>query len=439
MKPTTCRNSAAVCLGLLLTGAACSAQDGWPQIRGAKSDGIAMNVDPPLEWSSVSHTRWKTAVPGRGHSSPIVKDGRIYLATAIEENTREEKIGTNMCLVADRITIKVLAYGFDDGKLIWERSLFKVEKPDPVHVLNSFATPTPVAEEKHLYCDFGTYGTACLDAGTGEVVWRTRLPLDHEVGPGSSPTVYRNLLILVRDGRDEQYVTALDKRTGRTVWKTNRPPLSASRTDMHKSFATPVFIESDDRPQMVVPGAQWLVSYDPASGHELWRCTHGKGFSIAPQPAIGHGLVIYCTGFSGTHIRAVRHDGSGDVSESHVAWKTTGWAPTIPSPVLVEKELYWVADSGTVCGADASSGEIIWHKSLRRKFRASPIYAAGRLYLFDTTGTCHVLKAGREFELLQTNPLDNQELTATPAFVGSSIVIRTHTHLFRIDKTSGSE
>lgn len=250
MKPTTCGNSAAVCLGLLLTGAACSAQDEWPQIRGAKSDGIATNVDPPLEWSAVSHTKWKVAVPVRGHSSPIVSDGRIYLSTAIEENTREEKIGTNMSLVADRITIKVLAYGFDDGKLIWERSLFEVEKPDPVHVLNSFATPTPVAEGKHLCCDFGTYGTACLDAGTGEVVW---------------------------------------------------------------------------------------------------------------------------------------------------------------------------------------------HKNLRSKFRASPIHAAGRLYLFDTTGTCHVLKPGREFEVLQTNPLDNQELTATPAFVGSSIVIRTHTHLYRIDKATGSK
>jgi outer membrane protein assembly factor BamB len=430
---------AATCLGLFLTGAIPAAQDSWPQIRGANGDGVATNVDPPLEWSESSNVKWKTAVPARGHSSPVVRDGRIYLATAVEENTREEKIGSNMCFVADSITIKVLAYGLDDGKLFWEQSLFEVKNPAPVHILNSFATPTPVADGKYLYCDFGTYGTACLECETGAVVWKTRLPIDHEVGPGSSPAVYKNLLILVRDGRDAQYVTALDKMTGKESWRTKRPLITGSRTEMHKAFATPVFVESGDSTQVVIPGAQWLVSYDPASGRELWRCSHGKGFSIAPQPAIGNGLVIYCTGFFGNHIRAVKHDGSGDVSDSHVAWKCSRWMPTIPSPVLVGNELYWVADSGTACCADASSGEIIWLKNLRSKFRASPIHAAGRLYLFDTTGKCHVLKSGREFELLQTNQLDNQEVTATPAFVNSSIVLRTHTHLYRIDKTASSK
>jgi outer membrane protein assembly factor BamB len=315
--------------------------------------------------------------------------------------------------------------------------LFEIDNPDPVHTLNGFATPTPVADGEHLYCDFGTYGTACLESATGRVVWKTRLPLDHEVGPGSSPVVWKDLLILVRDGCDTQYVTALDKKTGEQRWKTMRPPLEGSRTDSHKSFATPAFIGSDGGTQMVVPGAQWLVSYDPASGAERWRCNHGKGFSIAGQPSVGNGLVIYFTGFSGSHIRAVRHDGTGDVSDSHVAWECRKWVPTIPSPVLVGKELYWVSDSGTACCADATSGEIIWHQSLGGRFRASPIHAAGRLYLIDEAGTCQVLKAGREFELLQENRLDSQEVTATPAFVGKSVVIRTHTHLYRIGKDPG--
>ena len=426
---------AVLCLGSLVPGVVSAAPPSWPQIRGAKGDGVAANANPPLEWSESSNLKWKTAVPARGHSSPVVRDGRIYLATAIEENPREEKVGSNTCIAADHITIKILAYGFDDGKLLWEQTLFEVENPAPVHTLNSFATPTPVADGEHLYCDFGTYGTACLEGKTGTVVWKKQLPLDHEVGPGSSPAVYKDLLILVRDGRDAQYVTALDKKTGKQAWKTKRPPLTGSRTDMHKSFSTPVFIDSGSRVQMVVPGAQWLVSYDPASGRELWRCNHGQGFSIAPQASIGNGLVIYCTGFSGNHLRAVKHDGNGDVSDTNVAWKCKRWVPTIPSPVLVGNELYWVSDSGTVCCADATSGEVLWHKNLRGKFMASPIHAAGRLYLIDQAGKCHILRSGREFELLQTNQLDGQEVTATPAFVEKSIVIRTHTHLYRIDNS----
>jgi outer membrane protein assembly factor BamB len=421
------------CLGMCLAGTVSGEQGSWTQFRGPKGNGIAAHADPPLEWSEDSNIKWKTAVPGRGHSSPVVRDGRIYLATAIEENPHEVQVGSNTGIAADRITIKIQAYGFRDGKLIWKKALFKIEKPDPVHTLNSFATPTPVADGEFLYCDFGTYGTACLESKTGTVVWEKRLPLDHEVGPGSSPAIYKDLLILVRDGRDAQYVTALDKKTGAQRWKTGRPPLEGSRTDMHKSFATPAFIESDKNPQLVVPGAQWLVSYDPASGEELWRSNHGKGFSIAAQPSVGNGLVIYFTGFFGNHIRAVRHDGTGDVSDRNLAWKCSRWTPTIPSPVLVGQELYWVSDSGTACCADAMSGEIIWHKSLRGRFRASPIHAAGRLYLIDQTGKCHVLKAGREFESLKVNQLDGQEVTATPAFVDKSLIIRTHTHLYRID------
>ena len=425
-------------LALILAASASAQQGSWPQIRGANGDGIASNVDPPLEWSESSNIKWKIPVPLRGHSSPVVRDGRIYLATAIEEKTRVEKVGSNKCVIAERVTIKVLAYGFDDGKLLWETTLFKVEKPDPVHTLNSFATPTPVADGDHLYCDFGTNGTACLLAATGEITWKTRLPVDHEVGPGSSPVVHKNLLILVRDGMDAQYVAALDKTTGKPAWKTPRPPMEGTRTDVHKSFSTPVFVKSGDKTQLVVPSAQWLVSYDPVSGSELWRCNHGKGFSIAPQPAVGNGLVIYCTGFSGQHIRAVKHDGNGLLDDSHVAWKNTRFTPTIPSPVLVGTELYWVSDSGTACCADAATGEIIWNKSLRGRFRASPIHAAGRLYLIDDQANCHVLKAGKEFQSLKTNQLDDQQVTATPAFVDQSIILRTHTHLYRIDNPAPS-
>ena len=423
----------ALLLTLSLTATASGEPNSWPQIRGANGDGVAVNAHPPLEWSEDTNIKWKIPILNRGHSSPVVHRGLIYLASAVEENTRVEKQGTNKCFVADRITIKVHAYRFDDGSPVWDKAVLQIDDPAPVHTLNSFATPTPVADGDFLYCDFGTYGTACLESNTGSVVWTKRLPIDHEVGPGSSPVVYQDLMILVRDGREAQYITALDKKTGKPMWKTPRPPLQGTRTDMHKSFATPIIVKSGDQPQLVVPGAQWLVSYDPGSGRELWRCNHGKGFSIAAQASAGNGLVIYCTGFSGNHLRAVKLDGSDDVSDSHVAWKCSRWTPTIPSPVLAGKLLFWVSDTGTACCADPASGEIIWHKSLRGRFRASPIHAADRLYLIDTEAKCHVLTAGKTFELLQENQLPGQEVTATPAFVDRSIILRTHTHLYRID------
>jgi outer membrane protein assembly factor BamB len=333
------------------------------------------------------------------------------------------------------VKLEVVSLDQSDGRIVWRTPLFEVDNPPPVHWFNSWATPTPVVEPGRLYCDFGTFGTACLDANSGKVLWRTRLPLDHQVGPGSSPVLWRNLLVLVRDGRDAQYVAALDKRTGKEVWKTPRPPIQASSGNLKKSFVTPLVVEHEKRVQLISPGAHWLVSYDPSSGKELWRVRHGEGFSIGSCPVFGHGLALFSTGCFKAQLVAVRVDGAGDVTTTHVAWKTLRQVPVMSSPVLVGDEIYWISDDGMVSCAAAKTGEIHWQERLGGSHLASALHADGRLYFFGQDGKTTVLKTGKQFEKIAENQIEGPVI-ATPAIVDRMLFLRTDSHLYRIESRS---
>jgi outer membrane protein assembly factor BamB len=335
--------------------------------------------------------------------------------------------------VADHVSLRAVCLDRQNGRLLWKVTLFDVAHPDPVHWLNSWATPTPVAEPGRVYCDFGTFGTACLDAATGEVLWKRRLPLDHQVGPGSSPVLFQDRLVLVRDGRDAQHVTALDKRTGQTLWKTDRPPITTSSPNLKKSFSTPLAIEQAGQVQLVAPGAHWTVAYEPLTGKDLWRVRHGEGFSIGTSPVFGDGLAYFGTGCFRPQLWAVRADGRGDVTATHVAWKTLRQVPVMSSPVLVGDALYWVSDDGMATCADARRGQVHWQERLGGSFLASPIAAQGRLYFFRQDATTLVLKAGRAYERLAENRLDGT-LVATPAVDERALYLRTDTHLYCIRK-----
>jgi outer membrane protein assembly factor BamB len=422
-----------ILLNLVTLIAVAAVPESWPQFRGPGGDGMSNATDLPLSWSQTQNITWKVAVPGRGRSSPVALDDRIWMTTAIEQGVKRTQIGPDDMQVADHVSLGAVCLRRADGRCLWHVPLFDVDKPDPVHWLNSWATPTPVIEAGRLYCDFGTFGTACLDAQAGRTVWKRHLPLDHQNGPGSSPTLYHDALILVRDGRDAQYVTALEKKTGKTIWKTNRPPLSGNRTDMLKSYSTPLLIGEGGSLQMVIPGAQWFASYEPISGKEIWRVRHGNGFSIVPRPVFGHGLAYVCTGYFVPQLWAIRVDGHGDVTGTHVAWKATRQVSTLSSPILVGDELYWISDAGIACCADARTGMIHWHERLGGRCLASPIYAAGRLYFFNEDGKTTVLKAGKQFARLAANQLEGP-LIATPAILGQSIFVRTDAHLFCIEK-----
>jgi len=422
-----------VTAGILFVLTAAAAAD-WPKFRGPGGDGLAPdNADPPVNWSEEKNIKWKVRIPGRGRSSPVILGERIWLTTAIERGVVRKRIKWDDMQLADHVSLRVLCLDRTSGKILWQTTLFDVDKPAPVHWLNSWATPTPVIEPGRLYCDFGTFGTACLESATGKVLWKRRLPLDHQVGPGSSPLLYKNRLVLVRDGRDAQYVAALDTTNGRNAWRTKRPPLKAPSTMQLKSFSTPLVISTGGKTQMVAPGAQWFVSYEPVSGKEIWRVRHGKGFSLASLPVFGHGMVYISTGCPRAQLWAIRVDGRGDVTGTHVAWKSTRLIPVISSPILIGDELYWISDTGVVSCAEARTGKVYWQERLGGKHLASPVYAGGRLYFFSQDAQATVLKPARKFEKIGTSRLQGI-LVATPAMVDKTIFLRTDTHLYRIEK-----
>ena len=417
---------------MMSAGAVWGAMD-WPQYRGPLGNGVSEATNVPLNWGAATNIAWKTAVPGRGRSSPILLGDRIWLTTAIEQGVRRTQIGSDDMQTAEHVSLGAVCINRADGKILWHVTLFEVDTPDAVHWFNSWATPTPTIERDRLYCDFGTFGTACLDAVTGKTVWQTRLPLDHQVGPGSSPILYQDLLLLVRDGRDAQYVTALNKDSGKAVWKTERPPIQASSGNLKKCFCSPLLFSAAGKTQMVVPGAHWVVSYDPISGKEYWRARHGDGFSIGASPVFGHGMVFFSTGCMKAQLLAVRADGQDDVTATHIAWRSPRQIPVMSSPVLVGDELYWVSDDGMASCAEAQTGQIHWQERLGGGHLATPIYAQGRLYFFGQDGKTTVLKAGTQLERLAENSLEGP-LIATPAIVDGAVFLRTDTHLYRIGK-----
>lgn len=406
----------------------------WPQFRGPRGDSVAPKADPPISWTENESIKWKIQPPGRGRSSPIVSGERIWLTTALEKGVVRTRIGPDDMQVADQISLRTICVDRNSGKILWQVTLFEVSNPEPVHWFNSWATPTPVvdAAQERVYCDFGAFGTACLEADTGKVLWKQQLAIDHQVGPGSSPVLWRNLLILVRDGRDAQYVAALDKQSGQIVWKTERPPIHASSGNAKKSFSSPLIVDHIGQVQVIAPAAHWAVSYDPNTGREFWRVRHGEGFSIGTSPAFSDGIVYFGTGCHKAQLWAVRADGRNDVTATHVVWKTLKQVPVMSSPVVIGKEIYWVSDDGMATCADTRTGEIHWQERLGGPSLASPLAARNRIYFFRQDGTTVVVRAGTQFERLAENPLPGT-VVATPAIAGRSLFLRTDTHLYHIE------
>ncbi|HXX93277.1 MAG TPA: PQQ-binding-like beta-propeller repeat protein, partial [Planctomycetota bacterium] len=310
-------------MAIALLGILCWVQTtDWTAFRGPTGDGIAPDgAQPPTEWSETRNVTWKTPVPGRGRSSPVVLGGRVFVTTALEEGLERRKVGPDDLQFARRVDLGAVCLDGRTGTLLWQARLRSVEGPDPVHWLNSWATPTPAVEPGRLHCDFGGYGTWCLDPETGKILWERRLPLDHQVGPGSSPALSEGLLFLIRDGRDAQYVTALDARTGETIWKTDRPPIQVTSPNLKKSFSTPLLVESGAQRQLIAVAPHWAVAYEPSTGREIWRLRHGDGFSIGTAPVSGNGLLYLGTGFGKANLLAVRPDGAGDVTATHLVWR----------------------------------------------------------------------------------------------------------------------
>jgi outer membrane protein assembly factor BamB len=266
-------------------------------------------------------------------------------------------------------------------------------------------------------------------------MWRNQdLKLEHKEGPGSSPILVGELLVVNCDGLDVQYVIALDKSTGRPVWKAERSVPKNKNPDFNKAYATPLAIELDGQTQIVSPGAHRVSSYAATDGRELWWVDY-PGFSNVPRPLFGHGLLFVGTGYPRAQLWAIRAGGSGDLTATHVEWKFTTGAPANPSPILVGDELYFANDRGVAVCLDARTGREHWKERLEGNYSASPVMADGKLYFCSEQGVTHVLKPGTAFERLASNTLD-AGILASPAVVDEALLIRTETHLYRIEQRS---
>lgn len=412
--------------------------DRWPQFRGSNGQGHADRADPPVHFDLTHGMRWRTPIEGKGWSSPVVADGKIWLTTAVTRAATEEEQRRKLAdvqfsdikEVAASVQLYAMCIDFETGIVVHNIHLATVVDPEPINPLNTYASPTPVIDQGRVYCHFGNYGTWCLDAAKGDAIWQTKIVVDHSVGPGSSPVVCGDALILVCDGCDQQFVAALDKMTGREMWRTSRPPMRADNAEMKKSFSTPLVIEVDGSRQIVVPGAQWIAAYDPIGGDEIWRVDHGDGFSLSATPVYSGGLVIFSTGYGKPDLVAVRPTGRGDVSQSHVAWRVSRGAPIKPSPIVVGDRVYVVSDNGVLTQLQLADGSEVWRQRIGAEYSASPIAAGDKIYFLSHEGTVDVIQAGPDYELLAENKLEPR-LMASPAIVGNDLIIRTEEALMR--------
>ena len=400
-----------IAIGATLLLPVFSLAENWTEFRGPTGQGHSREHGLPLTWSETENVAWKAPIPGRGWSSPVLADDQIWLTTAVDDGR----------------SLRALCLDRDTGRIVRNVEVFQLTDPGPVHQKNSHASPTPILEGDRVYLHFGSHGTACITR-SGEIVWKTQeLKYYHRHGPGGSPVVYGDLLIVSCDGYDIQFVVALDKRTGKIRWKSPRKG--------YQAYTTPLTIQVQGKDQLISPGAHRAVAYEPLTGKEIWSVRYGEGYSNVPRPVFGHGLVFICSGFEQAILLAVRPDGRGDVTDSHVAWSLKRAVPLTPSPLLVGEELYLVSDNGIASCLDAKTGKAHWQQRLGGNHSASPIFADGRIYFLNEEGESVVLAPGKEFKKLSTNQLDGQTL-ASMAVSGNAIFIRSASHLYRLQQQS---
>jgi outer membrane protein assembly factor BamB len=401
---------------LLLFSTAATAAD-WPEFRGPTGQGHSTETGLPAEWSEARNVLWKVPVHGRGWSSPVVSGGLVWLTTSIEER--------------EPASLRALAYDAATGREVVNVELFQHRIGTYLNPKNSYASPTPIVEGDRVYVHFGAFGTAALTT-SGEIVWKTRLPYQSQHGNGGSPALFRGLLIVSCDGADQAYVVALDKNTGKVRWKTSR------RNPWDQAYSTPLVIRVGSQDQIVSVGAYRVAAYEPETGREIWRVDYDDGFSNVPRPVYGRGLVYIATGFQTPSLIAIRPEGSGNITDTHVVWRLQRAAPHTPSPLLVGDELYIVSDIGVATCLDAVTGETRWIQRIGGNYSASPLYADGRIYFLSEEGVATVIAPGREFRRLATNVLDGATL-ASIAVANGSFYIRSQSHLYRIGLSARPE
>ncbi|WDI40592.1 PQQ-binding-like beta-propeller repeat protein [Bremerella sp. P1] len=410
-----------VLLGSSQLAGQATAQSNWFQFRGPTGQGIAATATLPKEWGPEKNIAWRQEVPGLGWSSPVVAGNRIFLTTAVPQS--EEK-------KADQ-SLRTLCLDADTGKILWDVEVFLQdgETAPRIHGKNSHASPTPYLEGELVYVHFGHMGTACLRQKDGSIVWSTQeLSYRPTHGNGGSPVIWGDHLIFSIDGADMQAVIALDKATGELAWKTER---NVEDIPKYFSFSTPLLIEVDGKTQLISAGSGVVMAVDPSDGKEIWRAGYGKGYSVVPRPIFANGLVYVCTGYDRATLIAVRPDGEGDVTDSHIAFTIDRNVPLNPSLLSVGTSIYMISDNGILTCLDGLTGEVVWRERVGGNFSSSLLYADGVIYLLDEAGKSTVVKPGNEYEAVAENDLAERALSSL-GVIDNDILLRTEKALYRI-------
>jgi outer membrane protein assembly factor BamB len=408
----------ALAIASLLSTTPSTRGEDWPEFRGPTGQGHSKARNLPAEWSNTQNVAWKQSIPGQGWSSPIIFKGRIYMTAAVPAES------------SSGFSLRALSLDAATGKILWNEEVFgQSSAPAPqIHKKNSHASSTPILEGNRLYVHFGPHGTACLDLD-GKTLWRnTSLKYEPVHGNGGSPILVDDALIFSCEGAKDPFVVALNKSSGDVIWRVNR----VSNSDKKFSFSTPLLITVNGKKQVISPGSNVVCAYDPATGKEIWRVRY-EGYSVVPRPVVGHGMVFVSTSFDNPVVMAIRVDGHGDVTSSHVAWTMTRGAPKTPSLLLVGDELYMASDNGMVSCVDAKTGKLHWQERIGGDCSASPVYADGKIYIQNEQGVGVVLKAGKEFQKLASNAMSERTL-ASYAIADNALFIRTDQHLYRIGR-----
>lgn len=424
-------------VALLCVTSFASAED-WPQWRGPAGQGIASDRPTPTHWSETENIAWKTPLHGRAWSSPVILGNEIWLTTAEEkpdtpENTERRlkaNTGNQPLNLVGEVSYFALCLDKETGKLLRDVPLLTVREPQWVHRMNSYASPTPILEPGRMYCHFGSEGTVCLDTKSGKVLWTSQEhKVMHENGPGSTPVIEGDLLIFHCEGSDRQFLAALNKHTGKTVWRTDRTGTTDTNPQLKKSYGTPLTVESGGRRMLMSPGPNWLYGYDPLTGRELFKLPYDRlGFSIGARPVAGHGMLYFSTGFMQAEMVAVRYE----TGTPEIAWRETRSVPRTPSPLVLGDQLYMVSDDGGIVTClNAQTGKVIFRERIQGSHWSSPIYAGGHLYFCDRDGGTTVIAPGDKLNVVARNQLTGT-IMASPAAVDGKLFIRTEHALYCI-------
>lgn len=399
----------------------------WTHFRGTSLNGIAETDNIPVIWDD-SVIKWKTAIRDRGHSSPVIYNDQIWVTTATPDGNE----------------LFALCFDFRNGEKIYDIKVFTPEEIERKHSLNTYATPTPCIEKSFIYVHYGSMGTACINTENGSVVWRrTDLRCKHVQGAASSPVIYKNLLILHLEGTDVRYIVALDKSSGKTVWKTDRPaePYEPLTEIGRKAYVTPLIINVKGSDMLISNGSAICQAFDPLTGKEIWRVVDGAESTIA-MPFTEGGVVFWYAGpvltddgLNTNDLLAVNPEGSGNITTTNVIWKKQNRQTQnqMLTPVIKDGLIYTADTRNMMMCIDAKTGEEVWSTHARSNYNASPLFIDGNIWFFSVRGEVMVLKAGRQYEVLAQNQMDSG-IWATPAVVRNSVIIRTEKYLYRIGK-----